>query len=126
MKRRGVLGLLSAAAIVPALPATAAKGAAHAARGGYAKLLNGWAAYHVETGGVTTAAGLAPRLGVTTARAQGIMSNLTIRGALGRAALRSRIKMKQAAKQLLTASHDTPTTPQDAASETDNGKIHDT
>lgn len=126
MKRRGVLGLLSAAAVAPALPTTAAKGAAHAARGGYAKLLNGWAAYHVETGGVTTAAGLAPRLGISTARAQGIMSNLSIRGALGRVALRSRIKMKHAASRMLTASPDTPTTPQDAAPETDNGKIHDT
>ena len=126
MKRRGVLGLLSAAAVLPVLPATTTKGAAHAARGGYAKLLSGWATYHVETGGVTTAAGLAPRLGVSTARAQGILSNLTLRGVLGRSALRTRIKMKQAAKHLLAPSPDTPTTPQDAASETDNGKIHDT
>ena len=125
MRRRGFLGLLGAASVAPVLPAPAISAGGHAARGGYAKLLQGWAAYHVETGGVTSAAALAPRLGVSTAQAGGILQRLGARGLIARVGLSKRLNMKHAARKVLAETY-TPTTPERAETEKTDGKIHDT
>lgn len=120
MIRRKFLALVGVAAAAPALPAPVLKTATRVSRGGYAKLLNGWAAYHVQTGGVTTAAGLAPRLGVSAARASAIMTRLSIKSSA--AAIGARFNMKSAARQVLAAPA-TPLDPQDAAPETTDAEI---
>lgn len=127
MKRRGVLGLIGAASVAPILPAPTVKATVTTStRTGYAKLLQGWAAYHVETGGVTSAAALAPRLGVSTAQAGSILSRLSARGLLARVSFRKRINMKHAARHLLTdTDSDKPTAPEVAEMEKTDGKIHD-
>ncbi len=86
LKRRSFLALLGSSTLLPVLPGIAGRRAlgARAAAGyaGYNKLLYGLAVHHAEVAGSATATGLAARLGVTRARARGLMRQMMDRGVL--------------------------------------------